>query len=129
VSSISILPKFTRRYRSVILAASVIGLRFDGDLVGELIGDADIAPLVAAEVVDQVTFTEPVEYAFRHPLTRTVAYESQLKSDRAHLHRRVAAAIEARGAVDENSALIAQHLEAAGELKAAFDWHMRAGAC
>ena len=54
--------------------------------------------LVAAEVVDQVSFTDPVEYAFRHPLTRTVAYESQLKSDRAQLHRRLAAAIEARGA-------------------------------
>ena len=36
------------------------------------------------------------EYAFRHPLIRTVAYESQLKSDRAELHRRLAAAIEAR---------------------------------
>ena len=34
------------------------------------------------------------EYAFRHPLIRAVAYESQLKSDRAQLHRRLAAAIE-----------------------------------
>ena len=68
----------------------------------------------------------PAEYAFRHPLTRTVAYESQLKSDRAQLHRRLRRAIEARGAADENAALIAQHLEAAGDLHAAFDWHMRA---
>lgn len=30
--------------------------------------------------------------------------------------------------MEENAALIAQHLEAAGELLAAFDWHMRAGA-
>ena len=34
------------------------------------------------------------EYAFRHPLIRTVAYESQLKSIRAQSHRRLAAAIE-----------------------------------
>ena len=65
---------------------------------------------------------------FHHPLVRTVAYESQLKSDRAELHRRVAAAIESRdpAAADENAALIAEHLEAAGDLHAAYGWHMRA---
>ena len=57
-----------------------------------------------------------------------VAYESQLKSDRAELHRRVAAAIESRGpaAADDNAALMAEHLEAAGDLHAAFGWHVRA---
>ena len=59
-----------------------------------------------------------------------MAYESQLKSDRAELHRRLAAAIEARdpASADENAALIAEHLDAAGDLNAAYDWHMRAGA-
>ena len=67
---------------------------------------------------------------FHHPLIRAVAYESQLKSDRAQLHRRAAAAIEQRsaGSLDENAALIAEHLQAAGDLHAAFGWHMRAGA-
>jgi hypothetical protein len=67
---------------------------------------------------------------FHHPLVRAVAYESQLKSDRAELHRRAAAAIQERdpGAADENAALIGEHLEAAGDLHAAFGWHMRAGA-
>ena len=67
---------------------------------------------------------------FHHPLIRAVAYEAQLKSDRADLHRRVASAIEQQnaGSLDENAALIAEHLEAAGDLRAAFDWHMRAGA-
>ena len=69
------------------------------------------------------------EYAFRHPLIRTVAYESQLKADRAALHRRLADAIECtRASVDENAALIAEHLEAAGDLRAAYGWHMRAAA-
>jgi hypothetical protein len=65
---------------------------------------------------------------FHHPLVRAVAYEAQLKSDRAELHRRVAAAIEQResDSVDENAALIAEHLEAAGDLHAAYGWHMRA---
>jgi adenylate cyclase len=70
----------------------------------------------------------PAEYAFRHPLIRTVAYGSQLKSDRAALHLR-AAAVQARdpGSADENAALIADHLEAAGDLHGAYDWHMRTG--
>jgi adenylate cyclase len=40
---------------------------------------------------------------FRQPLVRAVAYEAQLKSNRAELHRRVAAAIEQQEAdsVDE----------------------------
>ena len=73
-------------------------------------------------------FTPTAEYAFHHPLIRAVAYESQLKSDRAELHRRLAAAIEAREpeSAEENAALIAEHLEAAGDLHAAYGWHMRA---
>ena len=75
-------------------------------------------------------FTPHAEYAFHHPLIRAVAYESQLKSDRAQWHRRLATAIQeyAPGSVEENTALIAEHLEAAGELHAAYGWHMRAGA-
>ncbi|WNG91805.1 AAA family ATPase [Mycobacterium sp. ITM-2016-00318] len=106
--------------------AAVIGLRFDAELLSELVDDADIGPLVTAEIVDQVAFIDPAEYAFRHPLTRAVAYESQLKSDRAALHRRLAAAIEGSGGTDEKAAMIAQHLEAAGEFHAAFGWHLRA---
>ena len=34
------------------------------------------------------------EYAFHHPLIRAVAYGSQLKSDRAEVHRRLTAGIE-----------------------------------
>src|SRR5262249_16758509 len=77
---------------------------------------------------DQVSFTPHLEYAFRHPLIRAVAYESQLKSDRAQMHRRLAAAIEAREpeSADQNAALIAEHLEAGGEPHAAYGWHTRA---
>jgi hypothetical protein len=59
-----------------------------------------------------------------------VAYESQLKSDRAELHRRVAAAIESgdTAAADENAALIAEHFQAAGDHYVAYAWHMRAAA-
>jgi len=44
------------------------------------------------------------------------------------MHRRVAAAIEERepDSADENAALVAAHLDAAGDLHAAYGWHMRA---
>ena len=116
--------------KQTLNGAAVVGLRFSPDLLADLGIELAINDLVAAQLVDQVRFTPSEEYAFRHPLIRAVAYESQLKSDRAELHRRLAIAIEIRQpeSADENAALIAEHLEAAGDLLAAYGWHMRAGA-
>jgi class 3 adenylate cyclase len=109
-------------------AAAVVGLRFDTDLLASLGIDPVLHDLVRAELIDQVKFTPHEEYAFHHPLIHAVAYETQLKSDRAELHRRLAAAIEARNpeSAEADAALIAEHLEAAGDLPAAYGWHMRA---
>jgi class 3 adenylate cyclase len=109
-------------------AASVIGARFDAELLAALGIDAVVDELLRAELIDQVRFTPRAEYAFCHPLIRAVAYESQLKSDRAQWHRRLATAIQERalGSVEDNAALIAEHLQAAGDLHAAYGWHMRA---
>jgi class 3 adenylate cyclase len=114
--------------KRTLSAASVIGSRFSRELLETLGIDPVLQDLVSGEFIDQIRFTGQPEYAFHHPLVRTVAYESQLKSDRAELHRRVAAAIESRdpAAADENAALIAEHLEAAGDLHAAYGWQMRA---
>ena len=114
--------------KRTLSAAAVVGSRFGLDLLTVLGIEPVVDDLVAAQLIDQVRFTQQREYVFHHPLIRTVAYESQLKSDRARLHRRLAAAIEAREpeSADENAALIAEHLEAAGDLHAAYSWHMRA---
>ncbi|MEA3149843.1 MAG: hypothetical protein QOD56_782, partial [Gammaproteobacteria bacterium] len=116
--------------KQTLNAAAVIGLRFTPELVTALGVDPVVDELTRVELIDQVRFTPSAEYAFRHPLIRTVAYESQLKSDRAQLHRRLAAAIEQHdsGSTDENAALIAEHLEAAGDSPVAYGWHMRAAA-
>jgi class 3 adenylate cyclase len=116
--------------RQTLNAASVIGARFDAELLSALSIEPMFDELLAAEMIDQVRFTPHAEYAFRHPLIRTVAYESQLKSGRAEWHRRLAAAIQESdpGSVDENAALIAEHLESTGELHVAYSWRMRAGA-
>jgi predicted ATPase len=86
-------------------AAAVIGLRFDAETLTSLVDTTTALKAMAdAELIDQVMFTPRAEYAFRHPLIRIVAYESQLKSGRADLHRRLADAIEKRDpdSVNEN---------------------------
>ena len=111
--------------KKTLNAAAVIGSRFSADILKTLGNDQAVEDLIRAELIDQVRFMPYAEYAFHNPLVRTVAYESQLKSDRAQLHRRVADTIEHE---DQNAALLAAHLEAAGDLHGAFEWHMRAGA-
>jgi class 3 adenylate cyclase len=114
--------------KRTLSAAAVVGSRFSLDLLTVLGVEAVVDDLLAAQLIDQVRFTRQPEYLFHHPLIRAVAYESQLKSARAELHGRVAAAIESGdpAAAEENAALIAQHLEASGDLHAAYGWHMRA---
>ena len=114
--------------KRTLSAAAVVGTRFTTELITALGIQPVVDELVAAQLIDQVRFTRQPEYVFHHPLIRRVAYESQLMSDRAELHRRLAASIQERNAesLDENAALIAEHLEAAGELPRAYEWHMRA---
>jgi adenylate cyclase len=117
--------------KSILNAAAVIGNHFDVDTLHALLPETvstRLAELVSAELIDQIEFVPQQRYCFHHPLVRTVAYESQLSAIRVQAHRRLAAAIEARdsGAVDNNAALIATHLEAGGELVQAYRWHLRA---
>jgi class 3 adenylate cyclase len=122
------IDRLTTPAKRTLHAASVIGARFGAQLLAALGIDAVLAEPLGAELIDQVRFTPSPEYAFCHPLIRAVAYESQLKSDRAEWHRRVAAAIESTDpeSAEQNAALIAEHLEAAGDVHAAYGWHMRA---
>jgi class 3 adenylate cyclase len=116
--------------KRTLSAAAVVGSKFSRDLLETLGIDPVLEDLVRGELIDQTTFTGDPAYVFHHPLIRTVAYEAQLRSDRAELHRRLAVAIEAHEpeSADENAALIAEHLDAAGDLHAAYGWHMRAAA-
>ena len=117
--------------QKTLCAAAVIGFRFSCDLLDRLGVGTGVEELTTAELVDQAEgLGAQAEYAFRHPLIRAVAYESQLTSDRAEMHRRLATTIQARepDAAEQNAALIAEHLEAAGDLHTAYGWHMRAAA-
>lgn len=117
--------------KSVLNAAAVIGTRFDVETLNVLVPEpftGQLAELVANELIDQTEFTPRQRYCFRHPLVRTVAYESQLTVTRVQAHHRLAYAIEDRDrdGADENASLIATHLEASGDLVEACRWHLRA---
>ncbi len=122
------IDRLTPAAKRTLAGAAVVGSRFNPDLLADLDVDPAVGELINAELIDEVGAPAQGEYAFRHPLVRAVAYESQLKSDRARLHAKLAAAIEAREpeSADQNAALIAEHLEAAGDLRTAYGWHMRA---
>lgn len=123
------IDRLTAPAKQTVHAAAVVGSRFGAHVLTALGVTPALDELVGAELIDEVSPGPDAEYAFHHPVIRAVAYESQLKAERGEVHRRVAAAIESAGpeAVDQNAAVIAEHLEAAGDLHAAYGWHMRAG--
>jgi class 3 adenylate cyclase/predicted ATPase len=80
---------------------------------------------------ERSTFEETHEYLFKHALLRDVTYQSLLKRQRRHYHRRAAEWLEQvterSGRADEFASLIAGHYEQAGEPSQAADWYWRAG--
>src|SRR6185436_18142727 len=110
------IDRLSAQAKAIVNAGAVIGTQFDVATLQALLPDAQssaLAELVSAELIDQTEFLPRQRYCFRHPLVRTVAYESQLSTTRARAHSRLAVAIERRDpiGVDENAALIATHLE------------------
>ena len=78
-----------------------------------------LARCQAAELIRQAQATPEPEYWFKHTLVQEAAYESLLKSARAELHGRVAAAIEASAREPDShreadAAVLALHYERAG---------------
>jgi len=123
------IDRLAEREKHVLQAASVIGKRFDPSLLGRVaeLPEAELAQSLAllrdAEFIDE----GQVEYAFRHPLTQEVSYDSQLRERRVELHARAAAALQQDEArVEESAALISHHLESAGDLAQAAIWSGRA---
>lgn len=122
--------------KRLLNAAALAGSEFTADLLADTLTTTEssiqsgLDKLVAAELIQPTATTPAAEYAFGHPLIRAVASETQLRSVRASVHRRLAATIETRSGPDpdHNAALIATHLESAGDLLDAFMWHLRAGA-
>ena len=124
------IDRLTAPAKRTLNAASVIGARFGAELLAALGHRCGVDELLSAELIDQVRFTPKRRVRLPPPVDPRGGLRIAAESDRAEWHRRLAAAIQERepGSVEENAALIAEHLQAAGELHAAYGWHMRAGA-
>ena len=116
------IDRLSQRDRTVLQAAAVIGHRFTEPLLKRVTGLDDkelraaLRALVGADLLVQST-TTAAGYAFKHDLTQEVAYRSELSERRARIHGAVARALEEQhpNKRDELAALIAHHLEEAGE--------------
>ncbi|MEN8160952.1 MAG: hypothetical protein ABFS41_12835, partial [Myxococcota bacterium] len=106
-----------------VLLERVSGLGRD-ELLGSLRG------LVQSEFLYEAVLYPESEYAFKHPLTREVAYASLLKERRRALHANVAKSLEALAgdAVEQRAALLAHHWEEAGHKLEAARWQARTAA-
>jgi adenylate cyclase len=114
--------------KAVLEIASVIGREISMTVLERIASleqpelSEAIQHLRQAELLYDVPPFEQQLLAFRHPLIQEVAYRSLLHDRRRELHAKVAQAIESvfKDHMDERAALLAYHLEQAGEnLKAA----------
>jgi class 3 adenylate cyclase/tetratricopeptide (TPR) repeat protein len=128
------IDRLPEREKTVLQTAAVIGHEFAEPVLRRVaaLPEADVAAalraLVAGEFVYEEALYPEAVYSFKHPLTREVAYGSQLADRRRRVHAAVARAIEEAhpAALDEQAALLAQHWEGAGEALVAATWHQRA---
>ena len=121
--------------KHLLQVASVVGKEVSGEalrLTAEL-GEEEIE--WAIDKLTEAGFLYEAEVypqrvlAFRHPLTREVAYGTQLASQREATHARAARAmieLEPPDRHDELAALIADHLREGGETLEAARWSARA---
>jgi class 3 adenylate cyclase/tetratricopeptide (TPR) repeat protein len=121
--------------KQLLQVASVLGKEVSDEALGMAAGlDEGAKEAALGELIDGGFLYEAELYpqrllAFRHPLTREVAYGTQLADQRAATHAKAARAlIELNPAdrYDELSALIADHLRQGGETLEAARWSARA---
>lgn len=101
--------------KAALQAAAVIGRTFWTGPMYELVGDLapDLAALESRDFIRRrpaSSLEGEVEYAFKHALTRDVAYNGLTKARRARLHAEFAQWLERTGAGrDEHAPLLAHH--------------------
>jgi class 3 adenylate cyclase/tetratricopeptide (TPR) repeat protein len=102
--------------REIVERASVIGLDFEWEALGELAPDrrrppgAPLAALVRKELLRAHEATADT-FRFRHMLIRDAAYDRIPKAQRADLHERFAAWLDGRG--EEFEEIVGYHFEQA----------------
>jgi class 3 adenylate cyclase/tetratricopeptide (TPR) repeat protein len=118
--------------RMLLRYASVVGARFDLELMREILAD-ELEGVGDLERWDRVS--EFIERSgddvlqFRHDLFRTAAYEGLSFKRRREIHERVGAALERRAGerTDEAAGLLSLHFLEAGEAGKAWTYSVAAG--
>ncbi len=115
--------------KEVLICASVLGRRFPAGLIDQLLGRA-AGDAVAALVERRLLRHEASQLAFRNDLTMGAAYGLIPEEERTALHRSAAAYLSAAVSYrpGQDDALIARHLELAGDAEGAADRYLRAAA-
>ena len=121
--------------KQLLQVASVLGKEVGEEALGMAAGlnaeamERALRSLVGGGFLYEAQLYPERLLAFRHPLTREVAYGTQLAEQRAATHAAAARALielEAPERYDELSALIADHLRQGGETLEAARWSARA---
>jgi adenylate cyclase len=120
--------------KQLLQVASVVGKEISGRALGMTAGlgveeiDPALCELIEAGFLYEAELYPERVLAFRHPLTREVAYGTQLADGRAATHAAAArATIELEAdRHDELAALIAHHMDEGGEALEAARWYARA---
>ena len=114
----------------VVAAAAVLGRSFDADSVRDASGRSDEEVVAAVEELlarGVLVEGEDGTLDFRHDQERGLVIERMTLARRRLLHRRVAAALGARGHRERQAAVIAHHLALAGDDVAAAEHYRVAG--
>jgi predicted ATPase len=121
--------------KEVAQLGAVLGREFAYDLLQAIAWQdeetlqAQLAQLVAAELLYQRGRPPRARYVFKHALIQDAAYQSMLKSTRQQVHRQIAHAFETQfpALVETQPELVAQHYTAAGCAEQAVVYWQRAG--
>jgi tetratricopeptide (TPR) repeat protein len=124
--------------KRLLQTAAVIGKSFSERVLSQVMTEVDVVakpPDVSGAVralIDAgflfLSHAHPIEYAFKHPLTQEVAYQTQLGDRRKRVHGVTASTITDLDAdkLDERAALLAHHWEMADRPWEAAIWNRRA---
>jgi len=122
--------------RKVLDTASVIGSEFDIEILAEIcqLSNAEIGPIL--EKLQSSLLIKIITYApgasrgrFIHNKIREVLLQQVPALNQSYLHGQIAQALKRRISDQQNdqAAILAEHLEKAGEFRQAFDYWVRAG--
>jgi class 3 adenylate cyclase len=119
------------RDRALLQAASVIGRRFDPELLASAVGEPDVnVRLAAMQPLDLVHMEEKSsDYVFKHALVRDALYRSLLTEARAGWHSKIAKEIERRSGtrLAEVAEALAHHFSQTDDAGKAFAYLCMAG--